>query len=63
MLYSHVIQHRLADFNAEAARRDAKWRTAKNEDDLSRMKEHDFLQVIEVLSILGKNIKNELEGA
>jgi hypothetical protein len=26
------------------------------------MKEHDFLQVLEVLSILGKNVKNELEG-
>jgi hypothetical protein len=24
------------------------------------MKEHDFLQVLEALSILGKNVKNEL---
>jgi hypothetical protein len=62
VLYAHVVQHRLADFNAEALRRDAKWRTAKNEDDLSRMKEHDFLQVLEALSILGKNVKNELEA-
>ena len=62
VLYEHVVQNRLADFNAEANRRDVKWRTAKNEDDLSRMKEHDFLQVLEALSILGKNVKNELEG-
>lgn len=62
VLYAHVVQRRLADFNAEATRRDAKWRTAKNEDDLSRMKEHDFLQVLDALSVLGKNVKNELEG-
>jgi hypothetical protein len=62
LLYDHVVQHRLADFNAEAVRRDAKWRAAKNSDELARMKEHDFLQVIEALSIIGKNVKGELEG-
>lgn len=62
VLYTRVVQHHLADFNAEATRRDAKWWTAKTEDDLSRMKEYDFLQVLEALSILGKNVKNELEG-
>lgn len=62
VLYAHVIQHRLNDFNAEATRRDPKWRQAKNEDDLARMKEHDFLQVLEALSVVGRNVKNELEG-
>lgn len=62
VLYAHVVQHRLADFNTEAVRRDSRWRAAKNEDDLSKMKEHDFLQVLEALSILGKNVKTELEG-
>lgn len=62
VLYAHVAQHRLADFNAEATRRDSKWRAAKSEDDLARMKEHEFLQVLEVLSIVGKNVKNELEA-
>lgn len=62
LLYAHVIQHHLAEFNAEATRRDAKWRAAKNEDDLARMKEYDFLQMLEALSIIGKNVKGELEG-
>lgn len=62
VLYSHVVQHRLADFNAEAVRRDAKWRAARNEDDLSRMKEHDFLQILDALSVVGRNVKTELEG-
>lgn len=62
VLYAHVVQHRLNDFNTEAARRDQKWRPAKCEDDLARMKEHEFLQVLEALSVLGKNVKNELEG-
>lgn len=62
VLYAHVVQYRLAEFNAEASRRDVKWRIAKNEDDLSRMKEHDFLQMLDALSILGKNVKNELEA-
>lgn len=62
LLYEYVVQHRLADFNIEAVRRDPKWRAAKNEDDLSRMKEHDLLQVLEALSILGKSVKIELEG-
>jgi hypothetical protein len=62
LLYDHLIQHRLADFNAEALRRDAKWKAAKTADGLARMKEHDFLQVIESLSIIDKNQKTELEG-
>jgi hypothetical protein len=57
-----VVQHRLTDFNAEAVRRAPKRRKAKNQDDLSRMKEYDFLQVLEAQSILGKNVKTELEG-
>jgi hypothetical protein len=42
-------------------RRDTKWRAAKTVDDLSRMKEFDFLQVISSISIIGKNVKDELE--
>lgn len=62
LLYNFVIRNRLADFNNEAIRRDSKWRIAKTEDDLARMKEYDFLQVIESLSIIGRNIKVELEA-
>ncbi len=62
VLQDHVIANHLAAFNAEAARRDPKWKAAKNRDDLSRMKEYDFLQVLEAISVIGKNVKQELEG-
>ncbi len=62
MLHKHVVDHRLSDFNKEASRRDAKWKQAKSTDGLGRMKEYDFLNVIEALSIIGKNAKQELEG-
>ena len=62
VLYNHVIQHRLVDFNGEARKRDLKWRDAKAVDGLSRMKEHDFLDIIEALGTIGKNVKQELQN-
>lgn len=62
ILYSEIIHHHVAAFNAEAIRRDAKWRPAKDADGLARMKEHDFLDVIEALSLIGKSVKEELQG-
>jgi hypothetical protein len=62
MLQEHVVANHLAPFNTEAARRDSKWRPAKTTDDLSRMKEHEFLQILEGMSIIGKSVKAELEG-
>jgi hypothetical protein len=61
VLYDHVLSSHLAAFNVEATGRDPKWHTAKTSDDLSRAKEYDFLQIIEKLSIIGKNVKQELE--
>lgn len=62
VLYDHVVQNSLAAFNAEATRRDPKWKMARTPDDLARMKEHDFLEVLENISIIGKNVKQELHG-
>jgi hypothetical protein len=62
VLYEVVVAGHLAAFNTEAQRRDVKWRPAKTADDLARMKEHDFLQILETLSIVGKSVKAELEG-
>ena len=62
LLYEYVVQHRLADFNAEAKRRNTRWKDAVTADDIARMKEHDFLDILENLSILGKNVKQELQG-
>ncbi|MCA8114953.1 hypothetical protein [Burkholderia cepacia] len=62
VLYDHVLDKCLAAFNTEAQRRDPKWKDAKTHDDLARMKEHDFLQVLAALSVIGKNVKDELES-
>ena len=61
VLYDHVHKSKLAEFNVEALRRDAKWRAAKTADDIARMKEHDFLNVLEAISVIGKSVKQELE--
>jgi len=64
LLYDHVLNNCLAAFNAEARKRDAKWKDAKTNDDLARMKEADFLDLIAAppLSIIGKNVKQELKN-
>lgn len=66
LLYDHVVSKHLAAFNAEATRRTATsknpWKPAKTADDLALMKEHDFLQVIESISVIGKNVRQELEA-
>lgn len=61
ILHDHVINHHLAAFNTEAFKRDSKWKTAKNSDDLGKMKEHEFLNILEAISVLGKNVKQELQ--
>jgi hypothetical protein len=61
VLQNYVQTNALAAFNAEASRRDSKWKHAKTADDLGRMKEHDFLDTLESISVLGKNVKQELQ--
>jgi hypothetical protein len=62
VLKSEVCQKHLKAFNIEAARVDTKWKTAKTMDDLGRMKEADFLDRIAAISIIGKNVKDELHN-
>ena len=62
VLYDHVHKNHLAAFNQAASKRDPKWKPAKTTDDLARMKEANFLVVCESASILGKSVKQELEG-
>jgi hypothetical protein len=61
MLYDTVMKAHLKDFNTEALKRDTKWREAKSADDLARMKEFDFLQILPAIGVIGKNVKDELE--
>lgn len=59
----HVVHSRmLVQFNVEAKRRNRNWREAKAVDDLGRMKEHDFLEVLESIGLLGKNVKQTLQN-
>ena len=62
VLYAAVITLHLSAFNAEAVKRDSKWPLAKTADDLSRMTEFNFLQILPAISVIGKNVKNELEA-
>ena len=60
LLYTEVLNNHLKAFNTEAKRRNAKWKPAKTGDDLGRMKERDFLDIAESISVIGKNVKKEL---
>jgi len=64
LLQDQIMKHHLGVFNAEAQRRDSSWKTAKAKDDLSRMKESDFLDLIgsPPVSLIGKNVKEELKN-
>lgn len=64
LLYDHVMAQYLTDFNAEAGKRHPKWKDAKIKEDLARMKEADFLDIIGAppLSVIGKNLKQELKN-
>lgn len=62
VLHKEVHANYLGPFNAEAGRvYGKKWRTAVTTDDLGLMKEGDFLDRVEALSIIGKNVKAELK--
>ena len=62
LLQEHVVVNCLPAFNTEVLKRDTKWRLAKTTDDLGRMTEADFLNVLVAISVIGKNVKQELEG-
>lgn len=62
VLQKHVHQNRLTEFNAEASRVNSRWRPAVSQDDIGKMGESDFLDRIEALSIIGKNVKAQLKG-
>lgn len=62
VLQKHVHQHHLAAFNAEARRVNGRWKPAQSQDDIGKMGESDFLDRIEALSIIGKNVKAQLKA-
>lgn len=64
LLQDQIINHHLAALNTEAQKRDARWKAARTKDDLSRMKESEFLDIIgnPPISLIGKNVKEELKN-
>ncbi|HEX04413.1 MAG TPA: hypothetical protein ENH10_04565 [Bacteroidetes bacterium] len=63
VLQQCVASNKLVEFNAEALRRNPKWKSAKSSDDLGLMKEDEFLDVLQAISVIGKNVKQELKKA
>ncbi len=61
VLKKEVHRSHLATFNAEAKRVDPRWKAAKTTDDIGLMKEADFLDRIAAISMIGKNVKDELQ--
>jgi hypothetical protein len=63
VLYDHVLNKKLADFNkAGVAKSQAKWKAISTFDDLSDMREKDFLELCESSSVFGKSLKRELQA-
>lgn len=60
VLYNHICADHLEAFNREAKRVNPRWKKVKTTDDLSTMKESDFLDRIAAISIIGKDVKREL---
>lgn len=62
VLYDHVVKTKLSDFNREGKRKFQKWKEAKTKDDLANMKESEFLEILQGISVIGKSVKDELGG-
>ena len=60
VLHKLVVAKHLRGFNAEAMRVDSRWRGARTTDDLTRMREAEFLDRLQALSIIGKDVKMAL---
>lgn len=61
VLQKYVQRTNLQAFNLEASRVNPKWKPAVSQDDIGKMAEGDFLDRIESISIIGKNVKAQLK--
>lgn len=62
VLYDFVLANKLTEFNARAKVVKKDWKEAITKDDLAKMKESDFLDILAYLSILGGNVKEDLKN-
>ena len=61
VLQHHVCSRHLLRFNEESKRVNPKWKDAQTTDDLSLMKESEFLDRLESISIIGRDVKTQLK--
>jgi hypothetical protein len=61
VLQQHVIDNQLNAFNNEASKRNEKWKTARTRDDLGRMRDFDFLDILEAIAVIGHSTKLRLK--
>jgi len=62
----HILKKEVEDkylnvFNDQARKVSPNWRTARNSDDLGLMNEKDFLDRLENISLIGKDVKRQLQ--
>lgn len=60
MLQRHTVECHLDDFNAVACQKGRNWRQAKTFDDLSRIRESEFLDRLSDISVISSDVKKEL---
>lgn len=63
VLQKYVCDHYLVDFNNSVKSHRSNWKTAKNRDDIGKLPEGEFLDRLENISIIGKNVKAQLKTA
>ena len=63
VLHDYIVANKLSEFNTEATSRNSKRKAAKTADDLGLMREDTFLDVLQAISVIGKNVKQELKKA
>jgi len=61
-LHDYAVSKHLVNINAEALKRNPNWKSAKTTDDLGKINEAAFLEIAATVSMIGKNVKNELDA-
>lgn len=61
VLYDWVLLNKLKDFNAELFKRFPNSKPITKHDDFGKLREKDFLEILFSISVIGKNVKQELD--
>ena len=62
ILYDHIFAKHLAAFNQELTRRFPKHKPVSAIEDFTEIKEFDFLDIAQAISVVGKSVKSELKA-